>query len=274
MEQPPPSTLLLNLQTWEQKSEWVLTFLLTCTSRRAMCCLQLNQRNCTRKKTMKHLHTKGEKSQTRKAYIFFSTFTQSWKAESVCWTHPDAGLSLAETAGDTHCSRVWWVLSASLSMNYNSFKAAVIYSAIRGSLWEYIIYGNSAMQSCITAPVGPSTSLLFALGLLQGSPGPRCVQKHSSTNPLAARDKKKMAWDQLPVGCGAAAVQNRLPPAKSPLLRGKSLLSTRGHSQQPRRKKQKSKQIGFASFWKERKIKKKKKKKRNHIFMLRQCHKL
>lgn len=37
--------------------------------------------------------------------------------------------------------------------------------------------------------------------------------KHSSVNPLPARNKRKMAWDWLPVGCGA--VWKKLPPAHS-----------------------------------------------------------
>ena len=102
---------------------------------------------------------------------------------------------------------------------------------------------------CIkVAPGKPRATLCLAL------------QKDSSVGPLPARDKKKTARDRLPLGCGAAAVQKRLPPTRSPLLRGKSLFSAHGHSQQPGRKKQKA-----------NRTEKKKKEKRNHIFMLGQC---
>jgi len=55
---------------------------------------------------MRQLHEKGKKAKPQKAYICFSMFRPNWKAESVCWTRLDAGISLARSTGDTHCSQV------------------------------------------------------------------------------------------------------------------------------------------------------------------------
>lgn len=150
---------------------------------------------------------------------------------STCWTRPDAGLSMAERHGVLLFPGLMGTLcqlghkSQQRGGCSNLFCCWRILVGIH-YLWKLSdaeLYHSSSQPKylviiCIrVAPGKPRATLCLAL------------RKHASANTLPGRDKKEMAWDWLPGGCGDE--QKRLPPARSRLLRGKSLLSTRGNSQ-------------------------------------------
>lgn len=114
---------------------------------------------------------------------------------NACWW---LGSPWWRALGDARCSQVWWATLRQLSMNYNSFKAALIHFATQGSFGEYISSGSSAMQVCITLP--PHKYLVIVcITVAPGNPRARlclALQKHQTPNPAPARHKK-MVQDPL-----------------------------------------------------------------------------